>query len=293
MGIPFVEGEDFWFRSVREQTIKQRGKKISSIAGFVHHLLLFDDLATDCYKYPAVRNQVSILYLLQDLSIREWTGYMMSLVYGAYENCARSLRWILESGISTAGAVLNAKLLDQKYPTGPAKFSTYTSWLKDYDEQNTIFGKKKREKILKELNFDPKQISTINKAYSDLCKFCHPSRHTVIVRKRDKYFDWLCKFNPKEFDKVHRLSYKVIDVILSILLMCYLSMSQSVTTSVAQEFIEFADSYRYHTFEFNTPPSMRKTIDWKRVPMTRELLTRFHNKSRDPLPLRYTVKLRH
>lgn len=284
---PFLRGEDLWFESAREQTFKERRKETVCVANLIDHLLLFGDLADELFsQHVSIRDQVKILSMTQDLVIQEWNGYLMSLVYGAYENCARSLRWILETVILSGGAVFDAKLLSGEYPAGPAQLSTYETWLRDYDKRGR-FGKK--EALLR-VGFSQNEISAISDAYSGLCKFCHTSTRTVMVRRKKGDFDWLYRFDPNEFDEILSMSYVVIDTTLSIALRSYRSLARSVSNAEEQSFVEFIESYRYHTFGFNEPPSTRERLEWNRLPMTSEFLLANRKESNMPSPLDYEAE---
>lgn len=259
-----------------------------SLGRFVSHLLSFGDLADSYVSIASVRDRIKILSYFQDLVVREWTEFMMALLYGAYPNSARTLRWILETVISVGGAVLDGSLLNSRVASRPSTFAEYEQWLADYDARRVSLD---RNLVLSRMLYSRPQVTAMQQTYSDLCKYSHPSSHSFIEIRSSSRFDALFVFDRKEFNKVEDLAYQVIYATYSILLKLYLKTVETLSAGEVQEFIQWCDAQRYYGFHVNAPINLRRTffltLEFNRLPMTKQLLLVSHALSANPLPLRF------
>jgi hypothetical protein len=151
-----------------------------------------------------------------------------------YSSSARTLRWILESGLSTYAACKNGYLLtnNQSDRDRRLSYTKYIRWLKKIDNRQLKFTGPNRINILRSLGFNPNEVKEAEKLYSNLCKHIHLSQ---ISFNMDYVEIPDLTVVLEEFSTIYRLNCKSMDIVMFSLLKSY---------EFLDNIEDFKDSYR-------------------------------------------------
>jgi hypothetical protein len=164
--------------------------------------------------------QVSLLF-------QEWLGFLSSHYIGAYYAAARTLRWIYESSVASAVALIDGRLLLGRTAPRTLSLGQFRRWLRQYDAGSVRFP---RRLGLGAVGLSPAAQNTYNNLYGSLCKFSHLSAQSFVPVS--PIGDLV--LHMKYFDAIARYAYESMDLALYCVLKA--TMSQWNIT-------EFLDSY--------------------------------------------------
>jgi hypothetical protein len=198
-----------YYSELISHSLRTRPSHANEQYNFLNHLFLFKDLLSDPDDPPPT-DKISVLrvpYVELSLLVPEWLGFMLCNFVGVYPAAARTLRWIYESSLASAAAVLNSSV----FPEVRGKSSSLTEtqfrrWLRLNDLGQAKF---QRKLALRALGLGLHQQTSLDELYRELCKYAHISG--------EQFAEWSTPdivFSRTYFDRISRLASRTMDLTL-------------------------------------------------------------------------------
>jgi hypothetical protein len=202
-----------------QSIIKYRPRVIIDQYRLLWHLDLLDQLLTEDPQFlgsPLRPKTLQITGLQVALVFREWLGFLVSHYVGAYYAAARTLRWVYESSVASAVALIDGRLLLGNTARRTLTLGQFRKWLRLYDANLTHFP---RRTGLDAIGLTPTEQIEYNRLYSSLCKFSHLSARSFVPVSLvgDLVLDM------KYFDAIARYAYDTMDLALYCILKATIS----------------------------------------------------------------------
>jgi len=202
-----------WHSNVAIGNYEQRPELLGKLWSFQHSYLLVADIIHELFLEYQEQNPkfepLWILYYNIQSTIYECNILQINFLFGGYAGAARTARWILETSIGTAGAILDASILKSDHKSKSMTIREFISCLEKYDRQGKMIP---RKNILPLLNISKLRRKQIDCLYSKLSKQSHLSETTFTRPHSDPNFHSQLSMNPQLFKKTLELTLQVIDV---------------------------------------------------------------------------------
>jgi hypothetical protein len=171
----------------------------------LYHLDLFDVLLTE--EYGDRPKTLRITALEVSLIFHEWLGFVVDHCIGSYYAAARTLRWIYESSLGSAVALIDGRLLLGPSGRRHLTLNQFENWLRQYDAHSVTFP---RRRSLGAIGLSLTQQQSCNDLYSSLCKFSHLSTKSFVPVSSIAEM----VVDVKHFDVIANYAYRAMDLAL-------------------------------------------------------------------------------
>jgi len=213
---------------LKDRTLEAREEKFRDIYAVVVHLFLLSDIGEDIARAEGSK----IPYFTAAISARSYLGFMYNLLFGDYHSAARSLRWLYETNLAAAAALISPELLHKEFSgKSSIDISQFDNWLDLYDKREVKF---RRKCVLKGLGLPVKDL---NDLYSHLCKHTHISKVSYDGKTWPKLY-----FDEEKFDEIYFLTMRTLDLILLLLCHMLLLFNGETKTALKKYLKWFTDS---------------------------------------------------
>jgi hypothetical protein len=194
-----------YYSGLYRTTLKCRPEVAIDYYNLLYHLDLFDVLLTE--EYEDRPRTLRIAALEVQLLFHEWLGFVVDHCIGSYYAAARTLRWIYESSLGSAMALIDGRLLLGATARRHLTINQFRKWLRQYDARLVYF---RRKDGLNAIGLTSAQQKACNGLYSSLCKFSHLSTRSFVPISTiaDLVLDM------KHFDAIAGYGYRTMDLAL-------------------------------------------------------------------------------
>ncbi len=221
-----LTGRAKYYSGLYNTTIASRPRIALDHYHLLYHLDLLGVLLTEDLDSPRPKT-LEITALEVSLLFHEWIGFVVSQYMGAYYAAARTLRWIFESSLGSAIALIDGRLLLGHTVTRTLTLGQFKRWLRLYDARLASFPRKDGLRVI---GLSSTQQDAYNELYSSLCKFSHLSARSfgTVRPVADLVVDM------KYFDAIAKYAYRSMDLALYCILKATISQ---------WDITEFLDTY--------------------------------------------------